>query len=266
MTARRWYLHLAAILLAILAGCANVATDPDAASVRALAPTGKLRVGLYPGTPTSIIGDPASASAKGVGFDLGRELSKRAGVPFEPIVFPNNAAVFAAAKSGSVDMVFTNATPARIKDLDFSPTVVRVEQGYLVPARSTIGSIADIDRTGTRVGVSEGSTSEATLSRDLKNATIVRTSSLKNAIAMLASGQLEAFATNKATLFEMSDEVAGSRVLQGKWGVENFAIGIPKGRDAALPLVSRFVSEAKADGGVTRAVERAGLRGTEPAS
>src|SRR6516164_1453404 len=125
MTARRWYLHLAAILLAILAGCANVATDPDAASVRALAPTGKLRVGLYPGTPTSIIGDPASGNAKGVGFDLGRELAKAAGVPFEPVVFPKNAEVLAAAKAGTVDMVFTNATPARMNDMDFSPTVLQ---------------------------------------------------------------------------------------------------------------------------------------------
>ena len=48
----------------------------------------------------------------------------------------------------------------------------------------------------------------------------------------------------------------------GRWGLESFAIGIPKGREAALPLLSSFVGEAKADGAVARAVERAGLRGT----
>ena len=52
---------------------------------------GKLRVGLYAGTPTSIIGgEPASANAKGVGFDLGRALAERAGVAYEPVVLPNN--------------------------------------------------------------------------------------------------------------------------------------------------------------------------------
>jgi polar amino acid transport system substrate-binding protein len=247
--------------LALLAGCANVATAPDASAVRTLAPTGKLRVGLYPGTPTSIIGDPAS-DAKGVGFELGRELAKRAGVPFEPVVFPKNAEVLAAAKSGTVDMVFTNATPARMNDIDFSPTVLEIEQGYLVPASSPIRALDAIDRAGVRVGVSEGSTSEATLSREFRSATIVRTPSLKAAIDMLGAGKLDAFATNKATLFEMADSLPGSRVLEGRWGLEKFAIGIPKGREAAMPLVTSFVGDAKANGTVKRAVERAGLRGT----
>jgi len=261
-TLRRCILHVVVLSPALLAGCASFSTARNPAAVQALAPTGKLRVGLYPGTPTSIIGDPTSGNAKGVGFDLGRELAQRAGVPFEPILFTKNAEVLAAAKAGSVDMVFTNATPTRRNDLDFSPAVLQVEQGYLVPAGSPIRALDQLDRAAVRVGVSEGSTSEATLSREFRNATVVRTASLKAAIDMLAVGKLEAFATNKATLFEMSDELPGSRVLDGRWGLESFAIGIPKGREAALPLVSAFVGEAKANGAVARAVERAGLRGT----
>jgi polar amino acid transport system substrate-binding protein len=256
----------AAISLALAAGCATVATAPDPAAIRALAPTGKLRVGLYPGTPTSIIGKPTSSDAKGVGFELGKALAMQAGVPFEPMVFPRNADVLAAAKSGSVDMVFTNATPARMQDLDFSPTVLQVELGYLVPAGSAMSALADVDRSGARVGVSEGSTSEATLTGELHNARVVRTVSLKAAIDMLAAGSLDAFATNKATLFEMSDELPGSRILPGRWGLESFAIGIPKAREAALPLVGQFVIDAKARGLVTRTIERSGLRGSVPAT
>jgi polar amino acid transport system substrate-binding protein len=262
MNALRRYVPHVVLLLALFAGCANVATAPDSSAIRTLAPTGKLRVGLYPGTPTSIIGEPASGNAKGVGFELGRALAERAGVPFEALVFPRNADVLAAAKSGTVDMMFTNATPARMNDLDFSPTVLQIEQGYLVPAGSAIRAFDEIDRTGVRVGVSEGSTSEATLSRELRIAKVVRTSSLKAAIEMLSSGKLDAFATNKATLFEMSDAVPGSRVLDSRWGLESFAIGVPKGREGAMPFIRSFVSDAKANGIVTRAVERAGLRGT----
>jgi polar amino acid transport system substrate-binding protein len=265
-TLRRTFLQVIALALATLAGCAGVPATPDPAARQALAPTGKLRVGLYPGTPTSIIGDPASGTAKGVGFDLGRELASRAGVPFEPIVYSKNAEVLAAVKSGAVDLVFTNATPARMKDMDFSPIVLLVEQGYLVPPGSGVVAPADVDRAGVRIGVSEGSTSETTLSRELKNASIVRTSSLKAAVDMLTTGKLDAFATNKATLYEMSDELPGSRVLAGRWGLESFALGIPKGREAAMPLVGRFVTDAKAGGSVSRAVQRAGLRGTVPAN
>jgi polar amino acid transport system substrate-binding protein len=251
-----------ALWFALLAGCANVGTAPDTSAIHALAPTGTLRVGLYPGTPTSIIGELGSENAKGVGFELGRALAKAAGIPFQPGVHPKNAEVLAAAKSGTVDMVFTNATPARMSDLDFSPTVLEIEQGYLVPPGSAIRALDEIDRAGMRVGVSEGSTSEATLSREFRNATVVQTASLKAAIDMLAAGKLQAFATNKATLFEMSDALPGSRVLEGRWGLERFAIGIPKGREAAMPFVRRFVGDAKASGVVKQAVERAGLRGT----
>jgi polar amino acid transport system substrate-binding protein len=261
MNARRRGIIVAALALAV-AGCASVAPSLSPDAVRALAPTGKLRVGLYPGTPTSIIGDPAAPDVKGVGFELGRTLAQRLGLPFEPVVFPNNAAVQAAGKSGAVDMVFTNATPARMNDLDFSPTVMQVELGYLVPARSAIQAPAEVDRTGVRVGVSEGSTSEGALTRELSNATVVRTPSLKAAIEMLGAGRIDTFATNKATLFEMADTLPGSRVLAGRWGLESFAIGIPKGRDAALPLLARFVEDAKAEGVVSKAIERAGLRGT----
>lgn len=258
-------LHTLPLAVALMAGCAAPSMAPSSAEVQALAPTGKLRVGLYPGTPTSIIGSASSGNARGVGFDIGRELAMHSGVPFEPVVFPNNAEVFAAAKSGSVDVVFTNATPARMKDLDFSPTFLQVEQGYLVPAASPIRTLDEVDRAGVKVGVSAGSTSEASLSREFRKATVVRVPSLKAATDMLRAGELQAFATNKATLFEMSDELAGSRVLAGRWGLESFAIGIPKGREAALPLLRRFVADAKASGSVARVVDRAGLRGSVPA-
>jgi polar amino acid transport system substrate-binding protein len=261
MLRRRAWLQLVVVALVFLAGCGGVATSPDRSAVQALAPSGKLRVGLYPGTPTSIIGDAGSGNARGVGYDLGRALAQRAGVPFEPVVFPNNAAVQAAARAGQVDMVFTNATPARMNDLDFSPVVLQTEQGYLVPRGSPMRAIEDADREGARIGVSEGSTSEATLSRTLKQAKVVRTASLKTAVELLASGQLEAFATNKATLFEMSDDLPGSQVLPGRWGLESLAIGIPKRREAAQPLIATFVREAQASGAVRAAVARAGLRG-----
>jgi len=249
------------LLLLLTAACTSVVTAPSAEVRQTLAPTGKLRVGLYPGTPTSIIGDPASGTAKGVGFDLGMELARRIGVAFEPVVYPKNAEVLAAVKAGAVDMVFTNATPPRMNDMDFSPTVLQVEQGYLVPRGSTIAKAAEVDSAGARVGVSEGSTSEATLLREFRHATVIRTLSLKVAVEMLAAGKLDAFATNKATLYELSDELPGSRVLAGRWGLENFAIAIPKGRAVAMPYVASFVAQLKAEGFVMRAVERAGLRG-----
>ena len=78
---------------------------------------------------------------------------------------------------------------------------------------------------------------------------------------MLSAGEMDAFATNKATLFEMSDAVPSSKVLDGRWGFERHAIAIPKGRDQGLPFIRSFANEAMAQGLVKAAVSHAGLRG-----
>jgi polar amino acid transport system substrate-binding protein len=87
--------------------------------------------------------------------------------------------------------------------------------------------------------------------------------SLEEGEAALTEGRIEAYASNKAILFEMSDKVPHSRVLDGRWGSETFAFGIPKGRPAALEFVSKFATEERDGGGVRAAAERAGIRGTE---
>ena len=230
-----------------------------------LAPTGKLRVGLYQGSPTSIVPGRTSAEAKGVGYDLGRELARYLDLPFEPVVFPKNADVFAAVKSGAVDVAFTNATPDRAREIAFSNSFIRLEQGCLVPAGSSIRGLDEIDVKGVRVGVSVGSTSEKMLANKFKNAQLLAIPTFDQVISLLKSGTLEAFATNKAILYELSDRLPGSKVLEGAWGYEHIAAGIPKGREGGLPLLNQFLSEAQQNGQVAKAVERAGLRGTAPA-
>ena len=66
------------------------------------------------------------------------------------------------------------------------------------------------------------------------------------------------YATNKANLFEMSDALPGSRVLDGRWGLEHLAIAIPKGRDAGLAYMGAFAETAKSEGLVAHAAARGG--------
>ena len=46
-------------------------------------------------------------------------------MPFEPVIYPNNGAVLEGMRAGHVDVVFTNATPARAKEIDFTPAISR---------------------------------------------------------------------------------------------------------------------------------------------
>ena len=264
------FLAAAVVLAACAVGPARQDATLPASGVRVsgaaseaaiLAPTGRLRVALYPATPTSIPPGATGADARGVGHDLGRALAARLGVAFEPVVYAKNADVLAAVKSGAADVAFTNASPARAKEMDFSPPYLDIELGYLVAPGAAMTDIAAIDRPGVRIAVTAGSTSDSVLSRDLKAATVVRATTVGEGIRLLASGAAEAYATNKSTLFEMADALPGGRVLAGNWGLERHAIAIPKGREAGLPFLRDFVDQAKREGTVAAAIARAGLRG-----
>lgn len=86
--------------------------------------------------------------------------------------------------------------------------------------------------------------------------------SLAAAAEMLKRGELDAFATNKAVLFELADGLPGACVLEGRWGLEHLAIAVPKGRSGAAPYLRGFAETVSRQGLVRAAADRAGLRGT----
>ena len=226
-----------------------------------LAPAGKLRAGAFPGSPLSMATDRRTGETHGLCIDLGKALAKRLGVAFEQVDYQRIAEVIEALKSGNVDFTVSNATPARAAYVTFSQTLISIELGYLVAAASPIAAISDVDKSGLRIGVTQGSTSQGTIPKLLPNAIVVPAENSARAVEMLERGEIDLFATNKPTLFEMSDRLPGARVLDGRWGVERIAIAIPKGREAAMEYLRRFVGEAQTGGLLAEAVERAGLRG-----
>ena len=91
---------------------------------------------------------------------------------------------------------------------------------------------------------------------------LVRTASVPELYALLDAGKVDVISATKATLFAAAGSRPGSRVLDGRILVEPIGMGVPKGRDgAAAAYVGKFVQDAKAEGIVKSAIERAGLRG-----
>ena len=228
---------------------------------QALAPTGVLRVGVYLGSPTSWVKDPKSGESVGIALDLGKELAKRLNVPVQVVEFDRVAQVLDSLKAGKIDFTFTNATAVRSKDMDFTAPLVRLELGYLVAGDSPLQSVSQIDMPGMRIGVSQGSSSQGVLTQMYKQAKVIPADSLAKAKNMLETKQIDAFATNKGILFEMSDTLKASQVLEGRWGLENLAIAIPKGRDAGREFVQGFAQSVEQSGYLSKVIARSGLRG-----
>jgi len=251
----------------MLSGCASLnATSASISSASpqtksTLAPTGVLRVGVYLGSPTSLVRVGPSGESLGIALELGKALGQQLGVPVQVVEFPRVAEVIAAIKDERVDMTFTNATAARAKEMDFTAPLVQLELGILVPTTSSIKNFGDVDKQSVRLGVSQGSSSQSVLGQRLKQTTIVPVPSLEVAASKLQNKELDAFATNKGILFELNEKLSGFQVLQDRWGLENLAIAIPKERQDALPFLNVFAQKVRENGQLDLMIKRAGLRG-----
>src|SRR5687767_197984 len=148
--------------------------QPSAAVRSELAPTGKLRVGLNMSNFLLTRTDSATGKPAGVAADLGHELGKRLGVPVELVPFPNPGVLADAAKSGVWDVAFIGAEPQRASEIDFTAAYVEIEATYLVPPGSKLQKIDDVDKAGIRIAAPERSAYELWLTRNIKNAELVR--------------------------------------------------------------------------------------------
>ena len=252
---------MTAVVALMFTGCAGVQTMPTPETRTALAPTGKLRVGFLATTPIHATKDPASGEFKGVAVDLGRELARHAGVPFEPVAYSSVAALIAGAKTGEWDVATMGISAERSRVVDFSAPYMEVEFSYLVPNGSSLASLTDVDRPGVRIAVLQKSSPDGYLSGRLRNATLVRAPTFAGMVESLRAGRADALFGTKAGMLSQTEKLAGSRVLDGRTGGEETAMAIPRGRALSAAYVRQFVEHAKANGVVKAAIDRAGLRG-----
>jgi polar amino acid transport system substrate-binding protein len=253
----KWMITAAMVFL--LTGCASSPVMPTAEERQALAPTGKLRVG-FTFIPVQATKDPATGELKGPAIDLARELARRLQVPFEPVPYQTVVAMVNSASKGECDVYSVGINPDRARFMEFA-AYSQTELGYLVGKSASIAAFSEVDRPGIRIVVLERGDSDILLTKSLKQATLVRTQTIDDSIAMVRSGKADAMAALKTFLFPASEQMPGSRILEGRLAVQEIAIGVPKGRETSMRYIRRFVDDLKAQGFIKESIDRAGVRG-----
>src|SRR5262245_34953295 len=157
------------------------------------APTGKLRVGLNMSN-FLLTGKDSSGAPIGVAPDLGRELGKRLGLPVELVPYPGPGVLADDAGKNKWDVGFLGAEPQRANEIDFTPAYVEIEATYLLPPGSALKSVAEVDRKGVRIAVPERSAYELWLTRNIKNAELVRIKGADETFRQFVDGRMDALA------------------------------------------------------------------------
>ena len=229
-----------------------------------LVPTGKLRVGINFGNAL-LANKSASGAEGGIAVDLARELARRLNVPLEIVSYDSAGQMADGAKAGRWDVAFLGADPDRANEIAFTAPYLEVDTTYLVPPGSSLRSLADVDREGVRIAVSEKSAYDLFLTRSLKRATLVRVPGVGPSVDLYFAQKLDALAGLRPILADAAARQPGSRVLEGSFTVVEQAVGTPKGRADAANYLRQFVEDVKRSGLVAKAIENNGIRGVSVA-
>jgi len=251
-----------ATLLLGAAGCATRPATPAIGADVALAPTGRLRASINLGNPVLARRDATTGVVAGVSVDLARALADEIAVPLELIVVDGAARSVEGVKSGQADVGFFAIDPLRADGIRFTAPYVLIEGAYLVRDGSPLRDNSQVDRAGTRIVVARGSAYDLYLSREIKSAELVRTTTSGAVVDAFLAQNADVAAGVKQQLEADAARVGGVRLLPGRFMVIEQAMGLPASRsDAALAVLAEFVEHKKASGFVAAALARHRIQG-----
>ena len=234
----------------------------DAELISAFAPTGTLRASINRGNPILVNKDSAGGEPTGVSIDLARGFAELLGVPIELVVFDSAGKSVDAVTNEQADIGFFAIDPLRGASIAFTAPYVLIEGAYLVREESPLKDNAEVDSVGHRIVVGKGSAYDLYLSRELKNAEIVRAPTSPTVVSTFLEENVEVAAGVRQQLEGDIRNLTGLRLLPGRFMVIQQAMGVPKGRgEAAARALHDYVEEMKSTGFVAETLRRHGIEG-----
>src|SRR5690606_9542513 len=123
-------------------------------------------------------------------------------------------------------------------------------------------ALEEVDRAGHRVAVGQGSAYDLYLSRELKQAQIVRAPTSPAVVQTFLEQGLDIAAGVRQQLESDAARAGGLRMLPGHFMLIRQAMGMPKTRGGeAAAYLAEFVQQMKASGFVAQALARHGIEG-----
>ena len=244
--------------------------DPRIADLVA---AGSLRLALF--LPQFSL-DPATQEVEGHGtgliaLELMHALAARLGIALQVVQCPTPSKAVDGLNSGACDVAFAGIEPSRAAVVDFTPPVFEFDYAFMVPPGSDLGSLADIDRPGTRIAIVGNHASSLALARLVKHAELIKSDVPDDAFALIRGGKVDVFALPRDVLIGYAAKLPGARLLDEPFGFNRVGIALRQGQPQRLAFLSDFVEEAKAAGLIGGIIDRnratlPGFRVAPPAS
>src|SRR3989442_3775590 len=235
--------------------------DPDAAIQQELAPSGVMRVAFNYNNRNNAARNPSTGALTGPGIDMSCKLVEGTHAQFVAVSYLGVPPLLAGLANGDWDAAFAFDQTLEPPGITAAIPHIGVDNTYLVSADAPFQKVADVDAPGVRISVAQGSSGDIYLGRPLKYATLVRTAATPQALDLLGTGQVDAFAGGRGPQVLAFIACCGGRLLPDNFLIANLAIVVPDTAvghsGAGLQYINEFVDWAKTSGLVQVAIDRA---------
>ena len=227
-----------------------------------IAPTGKLRVAIAISPAGGAFWSTRTQEGgyAGVPVALGRAMAAQLGVPVEFVAHQNSGQIVDAASKGTWDVTFLPKDPEREGQMSFGPIYEVTDATYIVKAGSPATNFATLDQPGVKVAAVNNTTTMRGAIAHLKNAKVTGYQTYDEISALLAKGEVDAFALSRGQLNAMARKIPGTRVLDETFKQTVTAVAVPPNRPLALAFASKFMTEVTANGTLRKAYDNNGLK------
>jgi polar amino acid transport system substrate-binding protein len=227
-----------------------------------IAPTGKLRVGIGISAAGGAYwsNKTESGAYSGVPVDLGKEMAAQLGVPVEYVAYQNSGQITDAASSGAWDVTFLPQDKERESKMSFGPIYEVSEATYIVKAGSTISNFATLDQPGVKVAAVNNTTTMRGAQAHLKNAEVTGYQTYDEIFKLLKNGDIDAFALSRDQLNKLALKIPGTKVLDETFKKTVTAVAVPLNHPQSLAFVTKFMTDAIANGVLRKAYDNNGLK------
>jgi polar amino acid transport system substrate-binding protein len=227
-----------------------------------IAPTGKLRVAIAISPAGGAFWSTRNETRgyAGVPVDLGKEMAARLGVPVEYVAYQNSGQITDAVATGAWDVSFLPKDPEREARMLFGPVYDVSDETYIVKPGSLATNFATLDQPGVKVAAVNNTTTMRGAIAHLKNARVTGYQTYDQIFALLKNGEIDAFALSREQLNAMAQKIPGTRVLDQTFRQAITAVAVPLNHPLALAFVTKFMTEATANGTLRKAYDDNGLK------
>ncbi len=165
-------------------------------------------------------------------------------------------ALFHSVKQGQTDMLIAavTVTEERLQTVDFTSPYFKNVQVVIVPESSDITTVSDL--SGKMIGAQAGTTAYIYSSDEFGSDNVFNYSTAADAISDLKSGEIDAVIMQAEQAKQLLDESADIKILDEKYSIEEYSIGISKDNTALLNEVNEILDTLKTDGTIDEIISK----------